>query len=199
MMRPTSTVFYGFLVIVIGIILIVFHTHAELLNWVVILAGISLIVPCLYTLISTVSGERRQRRNNVAADTLGYRFMSFGVVLTSVIGIALGIWLIVNPAFFIGFLAYAFAVVLILYGLYHLCVILWLCRPAKLPAYFYIIPLLLIIGGVVILCTSVRQIQSTVILITGIGLIGAGLSSFFEYIATSSIAASTKHSTESKN
>lgn len=194
MIRPTSTVFYGFLVIVIGIILIVFHTHAELLDWVVILAGISLIVPCLYTLISTISGERKKRSNNIADDTLGYRFMSFGVVLTSVLGIALGIWLIVKPAFFIGFLAYAFAVVLILYGIYHLCVILWLCRPAKLPAYFYIIPLLLIIAGVVILCTSVRHIQSAVILITGIGLIGAGLSSFFEYIATSSVA-----TTRSKN
>lgn len=179
-MRPVSTVFYGFLVIVIGILLIVFHTHTNLLDWVVILAGITLIIPCLYTLITTLSGERKARRGGYTS--FNTRMMTSGIVLTSVIGIALGVWLVATPAFFIGFLAYAFAILLIIYGLYHICVLVWFCRPVAMPIWFYIIPVLLIVAGVVILGTSVREIQATVILITGIGLVASGFSSITEYV-----------------
>lgn len=196
-MRPASTVFYGILVVLIGILLIVFHNHGELLSWVVILAGISLIIPCLYTLISTVSGERKQRRQGV--DTFSLRLMTSGMVVTSVIGIGLGIWLVVSPGFFIGFLAYAFAVLLIIYGIYHLCILLWVCKPLKMPGYFYIIPVLLIIAGLVILFSTVREIQSAVILITGIGLIGAGFSSIIEYIAARSAAQAIKSESDGKH
>lgn len=180
-LRPASTLFYGILVIVIGVLLVMFHSNSNLLSWVVILAGISLVIPCLYTLLSTVSGERRERRQGYTSVTS--RMMNFGTILTSVIGIAIGIWLIVAPNFFIGFIAYAFAVLLIIYGLYHICVVAWICQPLRLPVWYYIIPLLLIGAGLVILLSSVRQIQSTVILITGIGLIGAGISSLLEYVA----------------
>lgn len=180
-MRPKSSIFYGLLVIAIGAVLIAFNNRGELLNWVVTLVGIAFIIPCLYTLISAISDDRRMRR--AGSDTIGLRFMTTGVVMTSVIGIGLGIWLVASPDFFIRFIAYAFAVILILYGIYHLCVLVWLCRPVQLPVGYYIIPLLLIVAGVAIIATNLRYIKSTVIIITGLGLIGSGISSILEYVA----------------
>lgn len=183
-MRPKSSLFYGLLVIAIGILLIAFNNRGELLSWVVILAGLALIIPCVFTLINAVNDNRRASHNGT--DTFNQRLMTTGVVITSVIGIALGLWMIVSPNFFIGFIAYGFAVLLILYGIYHLCVVIWLCRPLVLPGGFYIIPILMIIAGLVILFTSVRYIKSAVIIITGIGLIGAGVSSILEFVAAGS-------------
>lgn len=183
-MRPKSTILYGLLVILIGALLIAFNNNGELLTWVVVLAGIALIVPCLYTLITTVSDGRRDRA--AGTDNLSTRIMSTGVIITSVIGIGLGIWLVASPNFFIRFIAYAFAVILILYGIYHLCVVVWLCAPAKMPLGYYILPLLLIIAGLVILCTDLRNLKSAVIIITGFGLIFAGISSILEYWAVRS-------------
>lgn len=181
-MRSVSSIFYGLLTMVIGAVLIAFHSHGELLTWVVILAGIALIVPCLFTMLSTLSASRRRRR--AGTDSFSLRLTTTGVMITGFIGIGLGIWLVAAPDFFIRFLAYAFAVLLILYGIYHFCIATWLCGPKRLSAGYYFIPMLLIIAGVVILFTSVRQIKSAVILITGIGLIFSGVSSFCEYLAS---------------
>ncbi|MCM1110727.1 MAG: DUF308 domain-containing protein [Clostridium sp.] len=180
-MRPKSTLFYGMLVMAIGILLIVFSGRGELLNWVVILAGISLIIPCLYTLVATITDERRAASDG--ADTFSLRMMTSGVVITSVLGIALGIWMLAAPNFFIRFIAYAFAVLLIVYGVYHICVLVWLCRPAVLPWGLYIIPVLMVIAGIAILATSLHDLKSAVIIITGIGLIGSGFSSILEYVS----------------
>lgn len=183
-MRPKSSLFYGLLVIAIGILLIVFNNRGELLSWVVILAGLALIIPCVFTLANAINDNRRASRSGT--DTFNQRMMTTGVIITSIIGIGLGVWLVVSPNFFIGFIAYGFAILLILYGIYHLCVVIWMCRPLVLPAGFYIIPSLMIIAGLIILLTNVRYIKSAVIIITGIGLIGAGVSSILEYVAAGS-------------
>lgn len=196
-MRPKSSIFYGLLVMAIGILLIVYCKHTQLLSWVVILVGASLTIPCIYTLVSTIISERKR----TPVDGFNIRLTGFGAIVASIIGIGVGIWLMCVPDFFIGFIAYAFGAILIIYGIYHLCVIIWLCAPAKLSGGFYIIPLLLIAAGVVILCTNVRTIQSTVILITGIGLVCSGFNSIIEYVGTSNayraIKAAEKKESES--
>lgn len=178
-MRPRSSLFYGFVVLAIGILLIVFNKRGELLSWVVILAGLSMAIPCVYTLISAIADKRRARRDN--ADTAGLSLYDTGMTITSVIGIAIGAWMMINPAFFIGFLAYAFAILLIIYGIYQIVALAVISQPLMLPWYFYIIPVLMVVAGFIILCTSVHNIQNIVVLITGIGLVCAGFNSILQY------------------
>ncbi len=175
-MRSTS-LFYGLLVIAAGVLLIIFNGRAEFLSWVVVLAGITLAVPCLCSLISAISSNRQAQRDG--ASNVSLSILNSGIVIASIIGIGIGGWMIFNPTFFIGFLAYAFAVIIILYGIYQVLQIAWIYRP--LPAYLYIIPVLMIIAGCVILFSSVHTIQYTVVLITGISLICAGLNNVLQY------------------
>lgn len=176
-MRPKTSLFYGILVIAAGILLIVFNGRAQLLSWVVILAGISLAVPCLCSLVSAISSNRQARRDGTGSMSLS--ILNSGVVIASLIGIGAGVWMIVHPAFFIGFLAYAFAVIIILYGVYQILEIAWIYRPQ--PAGLYVVPILMIVAGLVILFSSVRAIQSTVVLITGISLVCAGVNAILEF------------------
>ena len=178
-MRSKSSLFYGFVVMAIGILLIVFNRRGELLSWVVILTGLALIVPCAYTLITAIADRRRARNDN--ADSVNLELYDTGMTITSVIGIAVGAWMVINPGFFIGFLAYAFAIILLAFGLYQVVTVALLAKPLQLSGGFYIIPVLLIVAGVVILCTSVRNIQYMVVLITGIGLVCAGFNTILGY------------------
>ena len=96
----------------------------------------------------------------------------------------LSVWMVVSPAFFVGLLAYIFGAILILYGIFHIIVVAVWSRPFILPWWFYLIPVLMIIAGVVILCTDVRTINSAVVLITGIALVASSVNSVLEISAT---------------
>ena len=147
------------IVMLVGILLIVWHQRVDVLNWIVLAVGIMLIVPGLYSCISAL-------------------------VRKSLGAIALGVWMVVSPAFFVGLLAYIFGAILILYGIFHIIVVAVWSRPFILPWWFYLIPVLMIIAGVVILCTDVRTINSAVVLITGIALVASSVNSVLEISAT---------------
>ncbi len=83
--------------------------------------------------------------------------------------------MVVEPGFFVGLIAYLFAAVLILYGIYEIVLMAWLSKPFAMPFGFYIIPVVLIAAGVVILCTTVRTMNAVVVLLTGILLVCAAL------------------------
>lgn len=179
-MRPKTSLLYGIMVVAAGVLLLIFNGKAQLLSWIVILTGISLVVPCLCSLVSAISSNRQAQRDGSGSMSLS--ILNSGVVIASLIGIGFGLWMIIHPAFFIGFLAYAFAVIIILYGVYQILEIAWIYRPQ--PAGLYIIPVLMIIAGAVILFSSVRTIQYTVVLITGVSLVCAGLNAILEYALT---------------
>lgn len=179
-MRPkSSSLFYGLAVTAIGILLLVLNGRAELLSWVVMLVGLSIIVPCIYMMAATLSARRQARRDGVSSPASS--MADICITITSVLGILLGLWMVFNPGFFIGFLAYAFAILLILYGIWQIVQIGYIYRPQ--PAGLYVVPVLMIAAGCVILFSSVRTIQYTVVLITGISLICAGINSILSYVA----------------
>lgn len=168
----------GLIVLAVGVLLIVWHQRIDVLNWMVIVVGLMLIVPGLYSLISALvrKGEDRSRRGSHSAPT--------STVIASVGALALGLWMIVDPAFFVGLLAYIFGAILILVGIYHIIYLSVWSRPFVLPFWYYVIPVLMIAAGVVVLCTSVRTMNSVVVLITGIAFVCSGVTTFLEIAAT---------------
>lgn len=166
------------IVMLVGILLIVWHQRIDVLNWIVIAVGIMLIVPGLYSCISALvrKGEKNREKVDYSAAS--------STIVASIGAIALGIWMVLSPAFFVGLLAYIFGAILILYGIFHIVVVAVWSRPYILPWWFYLIPVLMIIAGVVILCTSVRTMNSVVVLITGIALVASAVNTILEISAT---------------
>lgn len=167
-------------VFVAGILLIAWHSRIDILQWVVVLVGIALIVPALYSFIIALGRRRRgegdERQRTARTSTLW----------TSVAAMALGVWMVLDPTFFAGLLAFMFGGILVLYGIYHIVLMSYWLRPAVFPFWFYIIPVLMLASGIVILCTGVRAMNSVVVLITGIALVASAVNSMLEYTAASS-------------
>lgn len=174
-------------VFVAGVLLIAWHSRIDILQWVVVLVGITLIVPALYSFIIALGRRRRgegdQDRRTARTSTLW----------TAVAAIALGVWMVLDPTFFAGLLAYMFGAILILYGLYHIVTMSYWLRPVVFPFWFYIIPVLMIAAGIVILCTTVRMMNDIVVLVTGIALVASAVNSMLEYTASASARRALEH------
>lgn len=165
------------IVMIVGILLIVWHNEANLLDWFVVAVGIMFIIPGLYSLISALvrKGEKeKQKMEHSAASS---------TIIASVGALALGIWMALSPGFFVGLLAYIFGGILILYGIFHIIFVGFWSRPYVLPFWFYVIPVLMIVAGLVIICTNVRTMNSVVSLITGIALVASSVSTILEISA----------------
>lgn len=172
------------IVMAVGILLIVYHQHLDLLNWLVIAVGVALVVPALYSVFTAISNRRHISQAAQENDHL--RVATRSTLWASAGAVALGIWMIVNPGFFVGLIAYIFGAILVLYGIFHIVIIAMAAKTYRMPGWFYVIPVLMIIAGVVILCTSVRSMNAIVVLITGIALVASSVNSVMEYVGTSS-------------
>ncbi len=168
-MRSSTSWLTIFLTALVGILMIVWHSRLDILSWIVIAVGLMFIIPGIYNLISGFVEKRD------CGDGTQCRRATGSSVVASIGCIAFGVWMVVQPGFFVGLIAYLFAAVLILYGIYEIVLMAWLSKPFAMPFGFYIIPVVLIGAGVVILCTTVRTMNSVVVLLTGILLVSAAL------------------------
>lgn len=175
-MKKSNNWLTTLIVFVVGVLLIVWHQRADVLSWIVMAVGLMLVIPGIYSLISAMVRKNDSEQMAHSASTSS--------ILASVGALALGIWMTVNPSFFVGLLAYIFGALLVLYGIFHIVTIGFFSKPFVMPGWLYVIPALMIVAGVVILCTSVRTINSVVVLITGITLVASAVNSLCELVAT---------------
>ncbi len=169
----------------VGVLLIVFYDRGEILTWVVTLFGICLIVPGGYNLFTTLR-LRKQLQLVENTGSSGRRMPAGSVsasIVASVAGIALGVWMLLTPDFFVGLIVYVFGALLLVYGVYELVWAAWMAKPFRMPVYYYLVPILMIVGGIVILCTSIRTMNQVMMLLTGILLLASAVNSTLEYVA----------------
>ena len=93
-------------------------------------------------------------------------YLASGIVL-----LLLGLWLIFDSSFFISFVIYVLATMLILMGVWHIITIKLFGKVMEAPYWVWIIPALLIVGGLAIFFTGARVTFSAIVLITGILLV----------------------------
>lgn len=177
-------------VFIAGILLIAWHSRIDILQWVVILVGLTLVIPALYSFIIALGRKRRGEGETTA------RTARTSTLWSSIAAIALGLWMVINPSFFAGLLAYIFGAVLVLYGIYHIVLMAYWLKPMVFPFWFYIVPVLMIGAGIVLLTTTVRDMNSAVVLITGIALVASAVNSMLEYSASYSAARNTPGETK---
>ena len=166
----------------IGVFSIIWHNEVNLASWLIRALGVILVIPAAYVLLRTIGAYRNIDDSGRRADKTGKSAL-ISQIIVAIATAVVGLWMLFSPGFFVALISYLFACVLLLYGIYQI-VLLYMCRPVVMPWFFYIVPVLFIIGGLAILFTTVREINSVVTLITGILLVAAAINSvgqFFTY------------------
>lgn len=118
-------------------------------------------------------------------------------LITSLGAIFMGAFMMINPEVFKGILAYIFIALMIVGGVFHLFYLLKDIREVKYPIWFFALPIMMIVAGLVSMFTSLLENESAIVLITGIVFIAFALNSFIELWTLRTIA-KTKEELENK-
>ncbi len=179
---------------VVGILFIVWHNETNLFQWLVRALGILLLLPGAYVLFNSISEIRSKSadvketgRKDESPITIRRRAAAVSLIIVSGATVLVGAWMLIQPGFFVHLIAYLFAAILLLYGIYQFIVATWLCRPAVLPWYFYIIPSVFVLIGIVILITPLHTLDSIVTLCTGILLLASAINSIIQAVTVRTI------------
>lgn len=168
-MNNKNLTYTGIIALIVGIVLIFMKGAA--ISAVVMVMGVFFLAAAILNLILAF---RKQTAN------------PFVSTLTAIGAIALGLWLLFDPDGFTAILVYVFAGLMILAGLYHICMLAFGFKDTKFPFAFYIMPILLVLAGAVILIIGSDTMMNAIVLVTGIALIVYAVCNFLEAAGESS-------------
>lgn len=154
--------------LIVGIVMVFFSDLA--LETVVLVIGILFIATGVFNLIIEMNRKDEKGRKRISP---------IGVLATAGTGI-LGILMVCTPHTMINLIIYLFAAAFILLGVYQICSLAFFYRPVTFPFWFFILPALLVITGVVICIIGPSAVAQTMTLITGIALIVYAIASFID-------------------
>lgn len=158
------------LTVIAGVVLIIIHVNTSILETVVKIIGILVALVGLFMFIAQML-QRRERRN--------WWYVTLGVAMAIV-----GLWLWLDAGFFVGFVVYVLALVLVLDGVWHIISLRRSGRLMHVPFWLWLIPALMIVGGVTIFFIGFRVAISAIVLIVGIGLVLSAVNGFAESVNT---------------
>lgn len=170
-MNTKSNIVTNILILIVGVVFIFMQSRQDVLHAIVLILGILFIAASVINLLMLFMGKTHPSGSSGR----------IAGVLASGAALALGIWMVVSPGDIINVIVYAFAVLLILGGLYHIYVLAYGYRPLRFPGWLYIFPALLVIAGVTMLVIGGPQMQNYIVLITGIAMVVFAVCSFLEY------------------
>lgn len=153
--------------LIIGLSLIFLNSRERVIETIIMLFGVTFIVPACISLISVLVNRQGGMLPVVS-------------VIASAGAIALGIALMAIPEFFVGIVVYIFAASLIVVGIIDLWNLLASRKEVKFGAGFFVIPVLLLMSGIIMLTLDVKTIESVAVLIVGIALVAFSINSLAE-------------------
>lgn len=153
-------------VLLIGVLFLMLGDSA--LSMLVIIVGVLLMIPGVWSLVSYVRHIEQRPMFPLAA--LG----SF----------VLGLWLAVSPAFFVGFFMYVLGGILVALGVYQLSALAVSSRLLPVAWPFYMLPVLVLLLGVFVLFNPFKAAAVPFILI-GIGCVISAVNDIVAAIRTS--------------
>lgn len=181
MFKKSSIFLVNIFVLLAGLLLVLLYDEARLMEGIVMVMGVMFLVPSAISLILMLSQmSRSMSQIDGEADSVGF---SNGGLLPSIGGICFGLSLVLRPLLFVEILAYLFAIILIIGGLYHVVMLLITSRRISVSLWLYVLPVVVAVAGFVLILTDVRTVEKWVNLITGIALICFSVASLTEYIA----------------
>lgn len=176
-MKGKGGVIANVLVMISGIILILLHKREGILPGVIVIMGITFIVPSVLNVVMLLLHGRKNHGRMRQLTVVAGMVASLG-------GIALGLWMVLFPDTLVGLLVYLFAALLVVGGAYHLYMLLFGLRPLRFPLWMYVPPTLFVIAGAVLLGTDIATIETYIVLIAGISMTVFACWSFIAMIAS---------------
>lgn len=157
------------LVLIVGVVFISMHGRADVVNAIVVITGALFLVAGAANVIMLVAGKKAEKPNGSSA---GY--------LTGIAAVALGVWMVVDPGALVRVIVYILAGLLVLGGAYHIYMLAYGFRPLRFPGWFYVLPSLMLIGGVTIFSIGAAAMMDYIVLVAGIAMVIFAASSFLE-------------------
>lgn len=136
--------------LIIGLVLVIWPDAAS--DYLVITIGVLFIIPGLIGLIGYFTSDK----------TAGARFPLEGLG-----SLLFGFWLVIMPDFFANLLMYLLGLILVLGGAQQLYSVFLARRWTTVPVGFYVLPVLILLGGILILFNPTGA-RNTAFLIIGI-------------------------------
>lgn len=155
--------------IAIGVLLVAMRE--SFMPFLVQCVGVAFMLPGLFVLAALLYGLFK---HNVKAP-------SPMVLLSGVGSVLFGLWLLLNPYFFVAIFMYILGTLLLLLGIWQTLAVLSTRRKVMLPLYMIIVPLLLVVVGVVVIVKPFG-IASLPFLLLGIAAIIGGISDILNFI-----------------
>lgn len=150
--------------LIIGILLLVFHSDSTLFEGIVITIGILFIVPSAAVLVSAFIP-----RKDASGQALPRPWLE---IVCGGLGFVLGLWMLCDPSFFISFTVYTLGAILILLGLAGVIYLILASRPYNANPWWYIMPALTLCAGVIVIVCGPDSVASFSVILTGVTLIG---------------------------
>ena len=169
-MNGKSSFWTNLFILAGGIVLICMHDRVNLLSWAVFILGVLFAIPGLIGLIGAMRGSARNG--------------SVGTVSTaSAAGsLLIGLIMIFWPDPFVSVFVYFLAAVLILFGLMQIWLLAVGGRGMRLPGWLYILPVCVLITGVVLICTPIKETQAVFTLVAGIAMVCDAVNGLLIYL-----------------
>lgn len=160
-----------------GVLLIVFSGNGSIFRSIVIALGVLFLVPSIVALVMSLLP---------AKDDSGARELKWYLVFTSALGVAFGIMLLAIPGFFVQWIVYTLAAILIFCGIAGIIFM----RAGDLPGadgWLYTLPVLTLACGLIIIFIGPGTTERVIALISGIFLTVYSLNGFWAYFRRRSL------------
>lgn len=174
-MKSKNLTYTGIVTLILGIALL--FMQATAINVVVMVVGAAFILSAIVDLIVVFHSKATLEVNGEKKSAASISIVS---TLTAVATGALGLWMLISPASFSSLLVYVFAAIILLAGLYHICMLAFGFSDARFPFGFYILPILLVATGGVVFVLGPVKMMNAIVLVTGIALIVYAVCNFIE-------------------
>ncbi|NDV58582.1 HdeD family acid-resistance protein [Bacteroides sp. 519] len=154
--------------LIIGLVVVIWPGVAA--DYLVMTIGILFIIPGLIGIIGYFASKGKTAKSRFPIEAIG----SF----------LFGLWLVINPGFFINILMYVLGFILLLGGIHQLYTLIMTRKWTNVPVAFFITPVLILIAALLILF-SPRESQETIFIIIGATAIvyaGSELLNYFRFL-----------------
>lgn len=152
------------LILAAGILLLCYKQPS--LDFCVMCLGGLLVASSVLNIAMQFAYSRQSKEDNSR-----HSLASIGGTMTAIASGALGLWMLFAPVGFTTAMVYVFGALMIFGGLYLVCLMLFVYRPVKFPAGFYILPSLVAVCGIVMCVLPPATTKDIIIKITSIVMI----------------------------
>lgn len=158
--------------LIAGVLLIIFSGSGAIFRSIVIALGILFLIPSVVAFVMSLIPPKKDD---------GTKDFKWYLIFTSSLGMAFGIMLLAIPGFFVEWIVYTLAAILIFYGIVGIVFL----RAGDMPEsskLFYTTPVLTLLCGVIIIFVGPQATEKAIALLTGCFLVVFSINGFWGFL-----------------